>query len=144
MATVIGLALEGSKFDLGRRDKPWELSENSVARIGRLVVSQAFIQGALAGSIPARSFLLSFGAAMAISRLRQKQLRRQALSIIWQVLDGATREIDFHALDREGALSSDDEIDFVVKIIDEAAQRAFNAYEDYKEKLGRSAGPQEK
>jgi hypothetical protein len=81
---------------------------------------------------------------MAISRLRQKQLRRQALSIIWQVLDGATREIDFHALDREGALSSDDEIDFVVKIIDEAAQRAFNAYEDYKEKLGRSAGPQEK
>jgi hypothetical protein len=81
---------------------------------------------------------------MAISRLRQKQLRRQALSIIWQVLDKATREIDFYSLDREGALSSDDEIDFVVKIIDEAAQRAFNAYEDYKEKLDRSAGPQER
>jgi hypothetical protein len=81
---------------------------------------------------------------MAISRLRQKQLRRQALSIIWKVLDGATREIDFHSIDREGALFSDDEIDFVVKIIDEAAQRAFNAYEDYKEKLDRSVGSQEK
>jgi len=81
---------------------------------------------------------------MEISRLRQKQLRRQAISIIWRVLDGATREIDFHAIDQEGALFSDDEIDFVVKIIDEAAQRAFNAYEDYKEKLNRSAGQQEK
>jgi hypothetical protein len=81
---------------------------------------------------------------MAISRLRQKQLRRQAMSIIWRVLDEATRGIEFLDTDREGALSSNDEIDFVVRIIDEAAQRAFNAYEDYKEKLDRSAGQQEK
>ena len=80
---------------------------------------------------------------MAISRLRQKQLRLRAMSIIWRFLNNAT-EIELRDDDREGALSSNDEVDFVVKIIDEAAQRAFNAYEDYKEKLNRSAGPQEK
>jgi len=60
------------------------------------------------------------------------------MAIVWQVLDMATREIDFHNIEGEGALSNDDEIDFVRKIIDEAAQRAFNAYEDYKERLDRS------
>jgi hypothetical protein len=80
---------------------------------------------------------------MAISRLRQKQLRLRAMSIIWRYLDNATK-LELRDDDREGALSSDDEVEFVVKIIDEAAQRAFNAHEDYKEKLDRSAGPKEK
>jgi hypothetical protein len=54
---------------------------------------------------------------MAISRFRQKQLRRKAMAIVWQVLNMATREIDFHSIEGEGALSNDDEIDFVRKIV---------------------------
>lgn len=75
---------------------------------------------------------------MTIPRDRQKELRKMALAVVWQVLDMATREIDFCSLDREEALVKDDEISFVVKIIDDKAQRAFDEYEDYKDRLVRS------
>lgn len=68
---------------------------------------------------------------MPISRQRQKELRRKALSIVWQVLDGASREIDLQRVDGE---LSDDEAFFVSKIIDCKAQRAFVEYDDYKER----------
>ena len=72
---------------------------------------------------------------MAISKTRKKELRKMALAVVWQVLDMATREIDFCSLDRKSALEKDDEIDFVVKIIDGKAQRAFNEHENYKDRL---------
>jgi hypothetical protein len=68
---------------------------------------------------------------MPITRQRQKELRRKALSIVWQVLDGASREIDLQRVDGE---LSDDEAVFVAKIIDAKAQRAFVEYDDHKER----------
>ena len=68
---------------------------------------------------------------MAISRQRQKELRRTALSIVWQVLDGACREIDLQRVDGE---LSDEEAVYVSKILDSKAQTAFNGYDNYKRK----------
>lgn len=68
---------------------------------------------------------------MPISRGRQKQLRQMALSIVWQVIDAATREIDLQRVDGE---LSDEEARFVSKVIDIKAQKAFVEYDNYKMK----------
>jgi predicted nucleotidyltransferase len=72
-----------------------------------------------------------------IPRKRQKELRRKALHVIWQVLDAACREIDLQAIDH-GDISplTDNEVQFMQKIIDGRAQTAFNAYADYREATG--------
>lgn len=75
--------------------------------------------------------LLTIVFVMPISRQRQKELRRMALSIVWQVLDGASREIDLQRVDRE---ISDDEAKYVYKFLDAKAQAAFCEYENYKER----------
>jgi hypothetical protein len=41
---------------------------------------------------------------MGISKNRQKELRQIALSVVWQVLDAATREIDFSSIKGESEL----------------------------------------
>lgn len=66
---------------------------------------------------------------MAISRQRQKDLRRIALSIAWQVLDAASTQIDFDTGCDE--LTMEENL-FIGKVLDQKAQRAFIEYDDHR------------
>lgn len=76
-------------------------------------------------SIPLKSLFI-----MPITRARQAELRTEALSIIWRVLDAKSTDID---LPRKGL--SDEDVLFLAKIIDSKAQRAFNEYKDCKDRI---------
>ena len=54
---------------------------------------------------------------MAISQARQKELRLMALTIVWQVIDRATREVDLEV--------SYEELKFVGEVIEHKARKAF-------------------
>jgi hypothetical protein len=69
---------------------------------------------------------------MSIDTPRKRKLRLTALSIVWQVIDMATREIDLNALDDP---YSDEEVAYMLKVIDQKAQAAFNAHAKYKAKI---------
>jgi len=69
---------------------------------------------------------------VAISRQRRKELRREALSIIWQTLDAKTHD---PGLVEHG--SSDEEIEFIAGVLDKKAQRAYNECRDYEDKCAK-------
>lgn len=58
-----------------------------------------------------------------------------ALSWVWQVIDASIREIDMKSV---GNLS-DEEVQFVCKLMDAKAQSAFNEFDNLKSKLAKES-----